>query len=718
MGRRRLRISSWILFALVFLVLLASAAAQESGIETGEVHDIGQVQVTAKGREEEISLSPAATIVNVEAFQTVDIPQNIGDIIKDFVIFDFRGESDLVPGVDSFQMRGFDSNRFVTAINGLNLRKTGGRKSSNIVDYSYLPPFLIEDIEILPGPHWALYPAKGIGGVLNLITKPPRIHESLKPDVTVQSSYGYYNTLNQSVAIEGSAGSVTYDMGHQKYATDGYLRNNDVDIDSVFGRVGYVFPSGGHVAFSASHADADRGIAVINDPSDAASRYNDDYPVVPDAPFYEWQDPSWDGASFAFRVNYRQPTRIGNLSADAYYSEEERDRAYLALVDASDPSRGAHRESMDTRFYQQAVKIMDEISFGINHVTTVKADYEKCHDGDNDEDEKDRRIEIFGGAIQHHWRILPRLTLTAGIRYEDVHIWVSNTTATGTYITGKPDWISRSWSQFLPKSFLTYELDDLAQALRDTSVSLGVSRIWRAPDYHGDYNPQGRPSGAWLEPEHGIGVDVVLTRRLWRDIRMKLNYSYYNIKDFIAGNSQFAEYTPNRTNPVPPGLEYMDYKINLDEVVRQGIEVQVDGHILDRLYFYLGYAFQNFENKGDELAGETETDDRAKHRVNGGLRYNLFKNTLLLVDYRFQSEQVIEVAEEIAPDEWTIRREPIDAYSIVDFGAQQKLFDHWGPLKHGVLKLYMKNAFDMDYEDTNGYPGTGRAFGFGLSFSM
>ena len=35
--------------------------------------------------------------------------------------------------------------------------------------------------------------------------------------------------------------------------------------------------------------------------------------------------------------------------------------------------------------------------------------------------------------------------------------------------------------------------------------------------------------------------------------------------------------------------------------------------------------------------------DRAKHRLNAGLQYNLFENTLLLLDYKFQYKQVQQV---------------------------------------------------------------------------
>lgn len=716
MGRRT--IGSILMLISLFLPPPPALPYSDSGEE--EVHDLGQIQVTAEGKSEELYYSPTSTTIDLDEYQTIDIPQNVGDYLKDLIIFDFRGETDLVPDNDSFQMRGFDANRFVTALDGLNLRKTGGRKSSNIVDYTYLPPFLIDKIEVLPGPHSALYPAKAIGGIVNFITRRPRIHEDLEPDITVSSSYASFNTHNENIYAQGSVKSLTYDVGYQKYATDGFLRNSDADIDTVFGRLGYVLPYAGHVTFSASYSDSDRSIPVVNDPKDATSDYDDDFPNVSSdaALFRNWQEPTWDGIAMSYRFHYRQPTRIGNLAADAYYSEEQKDRAYFDWVNAANHALGTRVVSMDTRFYQQGAKVLDEIHVSDRHVTTIEGDMEQCFDGDNNEGNKDKRIELFGAGLQHQWKILPRLTLAGGVRFEDVNIRVGNTTATGRYITGQPDWIERKWNNWLPKSFLTYELDDLGASLRDTSVSVGVSRIWRAPDYHGDYNPQGRPTGAWLDPEHGVGLDVVLMRRLLGDIDMKLNYSYFSIKDFIASNSQFAKFTPSRTNVVTPGLEYKDYKINLEEMIRHGIELELSGHLTEKLHFYLGYAFQHFENQGDEHAGETEADDRARHRVNAGLRYSLLKNTMLLLDYQFQDRQVIEVAEQVNTDEWMFRSVAIDDFHLVDFGIQQTLFENLGFLKHGALRLFVRNLFDVRFQDTNGFPGTERVFGIGLSFKM
>jgi outer membrane receptor protein involved in Fe transport len=215
-----------------------------------------------------------------------------------------------------------------------------------------------------------------------------------------------------------------------------------------------------------------------------------------------------------------------------------------------------------------------------------------------------------------------------------------------------------------------------------------------------------------------MGMDTVLTRRLWNDIHMKLAYSYYEIKDYIASNSAYAKFTPSPGNPVPPGMEFMDYKINLAEVIRQGVEIELNGNLIRDLSFYLGYAYSDLDSKGDEPAGVREASNRSKHRVNAGLRYDLFENTTLLLDYKYQDEQSSEIAEELAEDVWVIREVAIDSFHLVDFGIRQTLFHEWGPLSNGVLRLFVNNVFDENYTDSSGYPATDRTFGIGFSFKM
>lgn len=159
--------------------------------------------------------------------------------------------------------------------------------------------------------------------------------------------------------------------------------------------------------------------------------------------------------------------------------------------------------------------------------------------------------------------------------------------------------------------------------------------------------------------------------------------------------------------------------LNLDKVIKEGVEVELNGHIVDSLSFYFSYAYQDWKSKGPEPEGK-ELGDRAKHRVNAGLRYTLFEKTLLLVDYKFQDKQISHVNEEDPPESgnWLTYDVPMAAYHVFDFGIEQTLFKEFGFIKDGVLKLYVNNLFDEKYENSRGYPMTDRTYGVALNFEF
>ncbi|GAB6906331.1 hypothetical protein JCM12296A_21660 [Desulfosarcina cetonica] len=659
--------------------------------------------VSGKGGSAGFEQLPEKTVIDLEDFKIIGPETSVLDALKSQAIVDFRGASDQDPGVDSIYLRGFDARRFVTAIDSVAVQKTGGRKSSNIVDYALLPTFLIKEIEVLPGPHSALFDSKSIGGVINMITQRPTRHESLKPDFSVATSYGTYETINTVATAQGAIKNLTYDTAYRHYSTDGYLRNSETDVETVYGRAGYLLPADGVITVSASKTDTDRE-APVNNPGEKDGDYDSDYPRAEDGSFDPYQDPTWDGESHIYRLNLDQPSPIGRLRLGAYKGKDKRIRAYY--VNQGDTERSV----MDTDWWQVGGKLQDEIQWAPNHTTTIGYDLARLYDEGLDDD-KTERIRKQGGYLQHRWAILPSLETTLGVRYEKVKIWVSNESGGNLWNRAYDRYVDREWDEFMPKSFTTWRLDRLAAWLRDSSLSLGVSKIWRAPDYHGDYNPQGRPAGIFLEPEYGVGYDLVADRRLFGDIMLKVNYSFYDIKDFIATNSSYAQYSGAGAGD----LRFSDYKVNLDEVYRHGIDIQLSGHIIKPLSFYLAYSWQDFRNQGDEPAGETELDQRASHRVTAGLRYQLFETTALMLDYQYQSDEVTEVSEEIAEDVYDFRQVQIDAYHMVDLGIEQVLCKEKWMLDEAVLNFYVKNLFDVTYSDASGFPATDRTVGVTLS---
>ena len=693
-------LSSWL------LVLLFSASAwtdesTQASSTNAAVQQLEEIEVKGKTGAEGIETRPTETIIAIKKVPVIGPQTSIIDVIKTSAAVDFRGDNSLDPGVDSIYLRGFDAKRFVTAIDGLTIQKTGGRKSSNIVDYALLPTFLIKEVQILPGPHSALYDSKSIGGVINMVTEEPHRWDSYKPELTTTFAYASDNTINSTTSVQGGVDSFTYDLAYRFYETDGYLRNSETQLSTWYGRLAYITPTDGFVTISATTNDAERQ-APVNNPGKNGD-YDSDYPETSGGLFDPYAEPTWDGESYAFRLNGRQETPIGTIDLDGAYGKDNRVRAYYAS-----PTATALTE-MDTDWWQESAKIQDTYDWNENHSTILGYDIARLFD-DGVDDDKTERIKKQGIFAQHTWKIIPSLEAQLGMRYEDVGIVVTN----NGVVPGYPDLVDRDFNGFVPKSFFTWKMDELASWLRDTSVSAGVSRIWRAPDYHGDYNPQGRPAGITLNEEHGIGYDLVFNRRLVKDIAIKLNLSFYDIEDYIATNSTYAKYSDTSAGH----LRYSDYKINLEEVYRYGIDLDLGGHLTDQLSFNLSYSWQDFDNQGDEPAGETELDQRAAHRVVAGLQYDILANTTLMVDYTFQSDETIEISEEVSEDVWDFREVENDAFHTVDFAVSQKLpwLGNW--IKDPVVTAYLKNAFDEEYYDTSGFPSAGRTVGATLSFSL
>ena len=343
--RKMTRIGASFWVVLAGILLMAWAPLGHAADQEPEVKHLEDMVVKEKGGAPGIEQTPSETVIEIDKFTTIGPPSSIIDVLKTQAIVDFRGATDLEPGVDTIYLRGFGANRFVTAIDALTIQKTGGRKSSNIVDYSLLPTFLIDTVEILPGPHSALYDSKSIGGVLNLVSKKPERRDSLKPDAELTTSMGSYDTQNHTVTVRGAVDGVTYDLAYRNYMTDGYLRNNETNIDTYYGRLGFLLPADGFVTFSASYSDVEREAAVNNPGADGD--FDGDYPETEGGMFDPWQEPTWDGKSGAYRFNFEQPSPIGRLHFGAYYSKENRDRAYYASPGDTEVT------SMDTNWWQK-----------------------------------------------------------------------------------------------------------------------------------------------------------------------------------------------------------------------------------------------------------------------------------------------------------------------------------------------------------------------------
>ncbi len=692
---------------LAMLMAQPGLADDETSSESPDLSVvIDEVQVVGK----KIEVSPNKTEVFLEDYNIAGQPANVLDILKDRATIDFRGQSDLVPESDTFQMRGFDTRQFLVAVDGLVIQKTGGWWGDHYVDYAMIPLSLIESIDIISGPHSALYDGKSFGGVVNFKTKEPKFYETAEAEGSVSASLRSYNTQNQMADIRGGKGGMNFGLSYERYHTDGYLRNSEADIDTVTARLSYKLPSGGYVRLTGSYSDLEREIPSANDPE--GDDYDGGYPVVKSADVSSrWRNSDenskrdYDGHSV--RLDFSQPSSLGTWALGAYYTDE---------------GQSYHRDGFDysgydTNYVSYGALAKNEFKISDNHQITIGLDtahlYQKY---------TEQIAETWAGYVQDRWKIIPRVSLTAGLRYEDIDIWWNNWWDTSDkYPDGAfkdPSHpsknVGRNYTQWSPKSFLTYQMDDVAQWLRDTSVSLGVSKIWTPRDY---CEVCSWGSGIEIDPTHGIGYDVVFFRRLWKDIFLNVDVSHYEFNDYGIWANAATDYFKQAI--------WGRRMVELEEVHKDGVDVELNGNLFKDLYFYLSYSFNEWKyegphNGGPEEWADADLSDRAKHRLNAGLRYSLLENTVLLLDYKYQDEQVQQIIDIIDddPSNLEVREAALDSYHVFDFAVEQQLFGNWNKIKKGTLKLYVNNLFDEEYSNSRGYPMTDRTFGGALSFKF
>ncbi len=223
---------AWACISLVLVVsiLPESVLAQEPAKRSGSAATMEEVVVTGTRYEERVEKIPANVTVidqrSIETSNAVSVPDLLrgeqGILVRDLLGIGRTAEVDL---------RGFGetgpSNTLVLV---------DGRRVNEIdlsgVDWTQIPIDQIERIEIVRGTGSVLYGDNAVGGVINIITKPP----SREPGGSAEGSLGSYNMKKGRFSVNGGQGKVAASIYGNYSATDGYRLNNEYLARDVGGR--------------------------------------------------------------------------------------------------------------------------------------------------------------------------------------------------------------------------------------------------------------------------------------------------------------------------------------------------------------------------------------------------------------------------------------------------------------------------------------------------
>jgi len=213
-------------------------------------------QTPRKGLASEVFSYPGnITVINKEeirSFAETTPGASVADILRytqGLIVRDYIGQGKTV----SVDMRGFGETAQQNVAVLIN-----GRRADNIdmatVDWTQIPVGSVEKIEILRGPSAVLYGDNATGGVINIITSPLAIRETVKPSGGFLISGGSYNSGKLNLNLKGNTTLnryIIYNLTASRNFTDGARENSAAANTDINGTIGYI-----------SHRDNSRKFSV------------------------------------------------------------------------------------------------------------------------------------------------------------------------------------------------------------------------------------------------------------------------------------------------------------------------------------------------------------------------------------------------------------------------------------------------------------------------
>ena len=353
--------------------------------------------VTANLREQPISEAPS----NVYVISAEDIRQS--------------GATDLptllrrVPGLSVIEMSGGDfnvsargdnqqrANRMLLLIDG----RSSYVDTQGLVPWKTLPVSLLEikQIEVLKGPASVIYGFNAFDGVINIITKDPRDIAG----TTLQAGAGEYGTVRTAAIHGGQSGDLGYrlSIGHDQQQQWRDRQSLAFRADRFNGQMNYLLNGGGTVRMEGGVIDANRADFSSAD----LVRANAPYLLSYARAGYERED-------FFVRAFWSQ----SNLTSS--YETIPPLTPFIVFGDKNGTS-------FNIPFLTNTYDLVSQYNHTIGnaHRITLGANYRHNTlsgtqiSGFSQEDR-------FGVYLQDEWRLLRKLTLTAGLRmdtHSEVH---------------------------------------------------------------------------------------------------------------------------------------------------------------------------------------------------------------------------------------------------------------------------------------------------------
>lgn len=402
----RLLVRSYLaVLPLSAMIAVTPASAQSTTPPPSDASGDDEIVVTASGYRQKQEDAPASiTVIDGDDLRRRSI-QNLGDAVRDIegvVVNGGANESDI-------QIRGMPGDYTLMLVDGRRQSARESRVNGNRgYEQSFTPPAAaIERIEVVRGPMSSLYGSDAIGGVINVITRRPTSvwSGSLSYDYSLRQHDDQGNSGNAQAFVSGPV--VAGLLGIQAWGS--YLHreaDDNVVVTNGFARARNRSITGRAVLTPV----ADHELIVEG----GVSRLRNGEGVSPN-----WATRQQDNDRDYWSVMHNG--RWGRLVSLLSYMDESTSREGLATPDQTDVF-GRRPEVRNQVFDGKLVlpTAANTTTVGVQWLKTGLRDWNQANRGTPDERVYERYSVVQQAVFaETEWKVLPRLSLTGGIRLDD-----------------------------------------------------------------------------------------------------------------------------------------------------------------------------------------------------------------------------------------------------------------------------------------------------------
>lgn len=654
------------LLASVFWGWVMTPVAFALTEEDSNVYTLGEIVVSAE--KEGVEAIGTVREITAEEIETQGA-RTLDEALELLPGMYIRTGADGVPRVD---LRGFRSRHIILLLDGIPVNST----FDGNFDPTLIPVESIEKIKVSYGTHSVLYGDGGLGGVINIITKKgtEEIHGLASGEAGEGDSYlGKFNFSGGHKKVDFSLSGSIYERNgfplsddfQSTPEEDGSIReNSDKRRSNFFANVNFAPSDKVLIGAVFSYLQGEFG-----KPSTTISPQDD----FSQSPRYERMD-NFEGYSGHLSLNCDLPGPLGLRSWLFFNQLTEEENRYDDGNFDSITRRGAFHHNIETRVIGAALQTTYDLkTAGILTLGLRGREEEWEIDGydiirisgvDTKVDTQDERdIEVYSAALEYEVAPLKNLGLVFGYSH---------------------NWLEKDVEDDNEGSYLVGAYYDIHE---NTRVRGSFARKIRFPDIRQLYDPdRGDPD---LKTEKSNNYELGIVQKLPLNSRATLTGFLIDVEDYI----EFIE-------------TVSDKFVNFNKYQFKGVELTAENRYIKNLLLRAGYTYVHTKDKSPN----TERDElqyRPKHTFTFESKYSFNFGLSAYMD-------VMHVADQVFYSRTTpVEKKKLNDYTLVNVKLNQVLLKERLNLYVGV-----DNLFDVDYEESYGFPQAGLFIYGGLTVSI